>query len=181
MQKTTEWLLLIVALSILVKAELANETGNYGTKTEACTNLSQKCKLTKKESPCEIWTGFRSSRSDIFFKVGVLKTFLNSRGKHLCWGQSWNLEGSIKKRLQHRCFPVKCAKIFWTSSLIEQLQRLLLTFSSYFHRCPERKPVRLSAIYIRFSWKKVFADVKISTPMREIIPEFFYHLNLVVS
>ena len=37
-----------------------------------CTNLSQKCKLSKKDSPGEILTCFRSSCSQIFFKIGVL-------------------------------------------------------------------------------------------------------------
>ena len=36
LQNTTERLLLAVAVSIVVKGELANETGNYDAKTEAC-------------------------------------------------------------------------------------------------------------------------------------------------
>ena len=32
---TTGWLLLIIAVSIVVKRVLANETGNYDTKTKA--------------------------------------------------------------------------------------------------------------------------------------------------
>ena len=40
-----------------------------------CTNLRQKRKLSKKGSPGEIWTDFRSSRSQIFLKTGVLKNF----------------------------------------------------------------------------------------------------------
>ena len=27
----------------------------------------------------------RSSRSQIFFKIGVIKNFINFTGKHLCW------------------------------------------------------------------------------------------------
>ena len=36
----------------------------------------------------QLWiqqTGFRSSRSQTFFKIGVLKNFANFTGKHLCW------------------------------------------------------------------------------------------------
>ena len=44
----------------------------------------------------------RSSCLQIFFKRGVLKNFANFTGKHAC----------IKKRSQHRYFPVKFAK-FW--------------------------------------------------------------------
>ena len=144
LQNTTGWLLLIIAVSIVVKGELAKEIVNYDTKTKAyeikqsprgapwkrwswkfhkihrkipgpacnfikqealaqvffcefcqiykntfsyrkplaapsvCTNLSQKRKLFKKGSPGEIWTGFRSSRSQIFFKIGILNNFANS-------------------------------------------------------------------------------------------------------
>ena len=28
---------------------------------------------------------YRSSRAQIFFKIGVLKTFANFTGKHMCW------------------------------------------------------------------------------------------------
>ena len=56
----------------------------------------------------------RSSRSQIFFKIGVLKNFANFTGKHLCWSLFWNF---IKNRLQHRCFPVKFAKFLRTPFL----------------------------------------------------------------
>ena len=45
----------------------------------------------------------RSSRSQIFFKIGVLKNFVKFRH---------NACNFVKKRLQHRCFPMKIAKIF---------------------------------------------------------------------
>ena len=32
-----------------------------------------------------IWQIIRSSRSQMFFKIGVLKNFANFTGKHLCW------------------------------------------------------------------------------------------------
>ena len=35
-------------------------------------------------SPAER-TGFRNSRSQLFFKIGGLKNFANSTGKHLYW------------------------------------------------------------------------------------------------
>ena len=45
----------------------------------------------------------RSSRLQMFFKIGALKNFANFTGKHLCWNFllicSCNF---IKKRLQHR-------------------------------------------------------------------------------
>ena len=42
-----------------------------------------------------------------------------------------------------------------------EFQWLLLTFNSCFQRSSEQKPVQLSAINTRFSWKKVFAIAKI--------------------
>ena len=95
--------------------------------------------------------------------------------------KSCNPEDSVKKRLQHRCFPVKFAKYLRTPILTEQLQWLLLTFNSYFQRIPERKPVGLLAINTRFSWEKVFAVAKISTSVRKIIPEFIYPFFSVLS
>ena len=64
----------------------------------------------------------QSNRSQMFFKIGVLKSFANFTGKHLCWIsfnkvvglKAWNC---IKKRLQHRCFPVKFAKFLRTRFL----------------------------------------------------------------
>ena len=59
--------------------------------------------------------------------------------------------GEIKKRLQHRCFPVKFTKFLRTPFCIELLQWLLLRFNSCFQRSPGQKPMRLSPIHIRFS------------------------------
>ena len=55
----------------------------------------------------------RSSCSQIFFKIGVLKKFAIFTGKHLCWSlfsiklQACNL---TKKWFQYKCFPVNIAK-----------------------------------------------------------------------
>ena len=59
----------------------------------------------------------RSSRLQMFFKIGVLKSFSNFTGKHLCWSlflKNCRLKNCsfITKRLQHRCFPVKFANFF---------------------------------------------------------------------
>ena len=58
----------------------------------------------------------RSSPSQVFFKINVLKNFANFTGKHYCWSlffiklQAW-------RRLQHRCFPVKFTKYLRTPFL----------------------------------------------------------------
>ena len=58
----------------------------------------------------------RSSRSQKFFKIGVLKNFTNFTGKHLCWNlfliklqaEAFNF---IKNIFHHRCFPVNFGKL----------------------------------------------------------------------
>ena len=58
-------------------------------------------------------------------------------------------------------FSVKFASFLRTSFFTEQLQCLLLRFNSCFQRSPEQKPLRLSALDTKFSWKKVFVSAKI--------------------
>ena len=58
--------------------------------------------------------------SQMFFKIGVLKNLEIFTGKHLCLSfpliklqaLAWNI---IKKRLQHRCFPLNIAKFLRTT------------------------------------------------------------------
>ena len=63
-----------------------------------------------------------SSRSHMFFKIDVLKIFAIFAGKH----QDLQACKSIKKRLQHKCFPVNIAKILRTAFFMEHLRWLLL-------------------------------------------------------
>ena len=78
---------------------------------------------------------WKQSLTDVL-QIGVLKAFANFLEKHLCWSfflinsikksllkVCWN---SIKKRLQHRCFPVKFTKNFSTSFFTEHFRWLLL-------------------------------------------------------
>ena len=99
MQNTTGRLLFIIAVSVVMKGELTNETVNYDTNLKFYTNLSQKCKLSKKAgSPGEIWTGFRSSRSRMFFIRGALKIFANPKQNHLCWRHFFAILKTLLKR-----------------------------------------------------------------------------------
>ena len=58
----------------------------------------------------------RSSHRSCFIKNGVLQIFAKFTGKQLCWNLFFNqvvdLRPAVllKKRLQHRCFPVNLAK-----------------------------------------------------------------------
>ena len=63
---------------------------------------------------------FRSSHSQMFFKIGVLKNFAKFHGKTPLFESHFN-----KKRLQHRWFPVKFAKFVRTPSFTEHLLWLL--------------------------------------------------------
>ena len=94
-----------------MKGELANENLNHDTKTKAYVPVwARSVSYQKKGSPGEIWTGFRSSRLQMFFKIGVLKKFLKFHRKTPVIGDTYwlscNPEDSIKKRLQNKCFPV---------------------------------------------------------------------------
>ena len=73
-----------------------------------------------------------------FVKKGVLKNFAEFTGKHLCWSLfSNNVAGLrpatlLRKRLQHRCFPVNFAK-FWKAPLSQNtFRRLLLVVSELY-------------------------------------------------
>ena len=114
MQNTTGRLLLIIAVSIVVKGELANWTINYRNRKlkHICPNLSRKRKLLKGQS---WWKNRFEKQSFADFKLDVLKHFLNPTGNHLCWSlfsikfAGLKVCNSIKKRLQHRCYPGKFA------------------------------------------------------------------------
>ena len=64
-----------------------------------------------------------NSRSQIFFKTGVLKNFAILIGKHLCWSrflkkfQYWRPAFLFKNRLQHYRFYVNIAKFLRTTFL----------------------------------------------------------------
>ena len=70
---------------------------------------------------------FRSSRLQMLLKIGVLRSFANVTGKHLCWSLFLkNLQaGGLqlhKTRLQHSCFPAKFAKFLRTPLPTEHLR-----------------------------------------------------------
>ena len=58
--------------------------------------------------------------SQMFFKIDVLKNFANFTGKHQCW--SLFLVNFIKKRLQHKCFPVKYANFLRTTFFTKHIR-----------------------------------------------------------
>ena len=73
-----------------------------------------------------IFRTYKSSRSKMCFKIGVFNP--NFAGKYVCWSFFLiNLQAYfIRKRLQHKCFPVKVMKVLRTSFFIQHLWWLLL-------------------------------------------------------
>ena len=78
------------------------------------------------------WSIFRSSFSQVFFKLGVSKKFHNIHRKAPVSESLFDKVAGLKaynfnkKRLQHRCFPVKLAKVLRTPFFTEHLWWLLL-------------------------------------------------------
>ena len=74
---------------------------------------------------------YRSSYLRCSVRKGVLKNFGSSTGKQLCWSlflwscrpPAWKF---FKKRLEHKCFPVKFATLLRTPILKNICKRLLL-------------------------------------------------------
>ena len=115
LQNSTGRLLLNIAGSTV----LVNETVNYDTKTKAyvliCVRIASYSKGQLR------WKNRFQKQSFTAFKLGVLKNFVNSSGKRLCRSlfliKLQTSCNSIKKKLQHRCFPVKFAKFLRTPFL----------------------------------------------------------------
>ena len=56
----------------------------------------------------------RRSRSQIFFKIGVLRNFAKFAGKHLIQSIFFNKVADPRSELRQRCFPVNFAKFLRT-------------------------------------------------------------------
>ena len=90
------------------------------------------------------------------FKLGLLKNFVNSTGKNMCWSL-------FLIKLQAKTSATLLVRDFNTVVFLRNLQNLIkipslqTSFSDCFWRLTrslEQKPVSLSAINTRFSWKK---------------------------
>ena len=73
----------------------------------------------------------------VFYKKAVLKYFAIFTGKYLCWSLFFNKYAGlqfcnfIKKRLQHRCFPVNIAKFLRTPVSKNICERLFECFPTW--------------------------------------------------
>ena len=68
-------------------------------------------------------------RSQMFYQINALKNLAIFPGKHLCW--RFFLKNFIKKRLQHKCFPVNIAKCLSTAFYIEHF--VPIHYTLYIH------------------------------------------------
>ena len=82
-----------------------------------------------------VYVYFHRQPPDVFCKKGVLKNFANFTWKYLCWCLFFNktvcLRPAVllKKRLRHRCFPVKFTKFLRTPILKNIWEQLVLHFT----------------------------------------------------
>ena len=95
-------------------------------------DISQLTELTYVTLLLLVFWSTRSSRLQMFFKIGVLKDVSIFTEKHLCRSLFNKLAGLqlwilLKKRLQHRCFPVSTAE-FLRTTFMKHLQWLLLKY-----------------------------------------------------
>ena len=73
-----------------------------------------------------------SNLSQMFFKIAALRNFAVLSIKHLCWSlfliklQAWRTTFLLKRRLQHRCFPVNITKSLRTDFFIVYLLFIIL-------------------------------------------------------
>ena len=87
----------------------------------------------------------RSSRSQIFFKIGILKISQYSQ-ESTCVGSLYNKVAGvkacnfIKKKLQHRCFPVSIAKFLRTVFVYNASGGCLSNSLNQYQRCRYCRP-----------------------------------------
>ena len=79
---------------------------------------------------------FRSNRSQMFFKFGVLKNFANFTGKHRCWSLFNKVAGLgpatlVKRDPNTGVFLRNFSKFLRTPYLIEHLHWLLLVLNKH--------------------------------------------------
>ena len=96
----------------------------------------------------------------MFFKITVLEKFPNLTGKQLCLGVFFNKVADpqnrnfIKKRLQHKFFPVKFTKFLRIICFTEQwllLQWLLLTVLGFLPASLLKKRLRQRCFSVNFA------------------------------
>ena len=89
------------------------------------------------------------SRSQMFCKIDALKNLAILTGKHLCW--RFFLTTFIKKRHQHRCFPVNIGKCLSTAFYIEHIP-FFNTFHKFYVMIKFLGCLRVQNWYFSYFW-----------------------------
>ena len=105
----------------------------------------------------------RTSCSQMFFKIGVLKNIVIFTGKHPCWSLCFNKVAGL---LQHTYFPVNIGEFCGTSFLQN-------TFSGCFCSCPYARRLQL--------FSKREPDPEFSCEFCEFFQNTFFHRPLLVA
>ena len=103
-------------------------------------------------------------------KKGILKNFVNFLEKSLCWSLfliflALKACKFIKKRLQHKCFPVKFAKFLRAPILKNNCERLFLKQKdSYLNLLKYISANRANQLYVTKQFSVLFDKLGIPTP-----------------
>ena len=106
----------------------------------------------------------RSSHQRCSVRIGVLRNFTKSTGKHLCQSLLFNKVAGLrpatllKKKLCNRCFPANFVKFLRTHFYIEHLWWLLLTN----HMCLNVNNSIRTKWWFKTNWKgfhQIFVDL----------------------
>ena len=87
----------------------------------------------------------------------------------------------IKRRLQHRCFPVNIAKILRTAFFIEHLWWLLLNFLQNLLKITVKKVIsqwRFSQKFLRNHFLVLAATFLLKITLLQVFPNFCFSLNM---
>ena len=96
-----------------------------------------------------IFETYRRSRSEMFFKIGVLKSFAKFTGKTL--GPSLFLT-LFKKRYWHRCFPVNFATFLRIIPFLYRTPPVAASWRIHDSRKSLRKGALQEALLFTFAW-----------------------------
>ena len=121
---------------------------------------------------------FRSSCSQMFFQIGVLKNFAKFTRKHQSQSLFFNKVAGLrpatllKKRLWHRCFPANFAKLLRTPFRLEHLFQLLLNVTFETSEPLKWKYACLDSVvpfHLSRSKKRTFETIMFCFEMRQFI------------
>ena len=104
--------------------------------------------------------GFRSSRPEVFFKIGVLKLFCKIHRKPLMAKSLFDkVEGlrpaTFKNRHHYRCFPVNFVTFLITPNFYNIYERLLLRYQEHTFTMVKIMKQRLLICYFEKPFSRV--------------------------